>query len=51
MVVMHILRSELLFGDGLPLGIIVSPWSFTSLRYISPKSSGLLALESGKNDG
>ncbi|KAH6662432.1 hypothetical protein F5X68DRAFT_178265 [Plectosphaerella plurivora] len=33
MVVMHCLRHELIFGDGLPLGFIVSPWSFSSVSY------------------
>ncbi|KAF4948405.1 hypothetical protein FSARC_13756, partial [Fusarium sarcochroum] len=32
-VIFHVLRSEIVFGDGLPLGLVVSGWSFTSLSY------------------
>lgn len=31
-VVMHVVRSELIHGDGLPLGFIMSGWSFATLR-------------------
>ncbi|KAH7129165.1 hypothetical protein EDB81DRAFT_764314 [Dactylonectria macrodidyma] len=31
-VIFHAAKAELVFGDGLPLGLIVSRWSFTQLR-------------------
>ncbi|KAI5457074.1 hypothetical protein BGZ63DRAFT_417405 [Mariannaea sp. PMI_226] len=32
-VIFHVLRAELMFGDGVPLGLVVSGWSFTQLSY------------------
>ncbi|KAH7250825.1 hypothetical protein B0J15DRAFT_561386 [Fusarium solani] len=32
-VILHFLRSQLVFGDGLPLGLLVSGFSFTSASY------------------
>lgn len=32
-IIFHFIRSELLFGNGLPLGLVTSGWSFSQLRY------------------
>ncbi|KAH6892453.1 hypothetical protein B0T10DRAFT_605187 [Thelonectria olida] len=32
-VIFHVLRAELMFGQGLPLGLVVSGWSFTQISY------------------
>ncbi|KAF4422944.1 hypothetical protein CFRS1_v001076 [Colletotrichum fructicola] len=32
-IIFHVLREELIFGDGLPLGLVVSGWQFTQLSY------------------
>lgn len=31
-VIFHVLRSELVFGDGMPLGLLVSGFSFSQVR-------------------
>ncbi|KAH7011116.1 hypothetical protein EDB80DRAFT_762470 [Ilyonectria destructans] len=33
-VIFHILRSELVFGEGVPLGLLVSGWNFSQLQYL-----------------
>jgi hypothetical protein len=35
-IIFHAVRSELMFGDGIPLGIAVSSWTFAQVRYIFP---------------
>lgn len=33
-VIFHTLRTELIFGDGVPLGLLASGWSFAQARYL-----------------
>lgn len=33
-IIFHVLLKELTMGDGLPLGLLVSGWSFASIRYV-----------------
>jgi hypothetical protein len=32
-IIFHYIRYELLFGEGLPLGLLTSGWSFSQVRY------------------
>ncbi|RSL54946.1 hypothetical protein CEP53_007258 [Fusarium sp. AF-6] len=32
-VIFHILRSELVFGEGIPLGLLTSGWNFSQIQY------------------
>lgn len=45
MVVFHVLRNELVFGSGLPLGLVGAGFSFTSLRYSHDHNNMILAAD------
>jgi hypothetical protein len=32
-IIFHAVRSELVFGDGLPVGLVVSGWTFSQIRW------------------
>ncbi|RSL74071.1 hypothetical protein CEP51_011664 [Fusarium floridanum] len=42
-VIFHIIRSELVFGEGIPLGLLTSGWNFSQIQYFwSPEFLGCL---------
>jgi hypothetical protein len=38
-IIFHFIRHELIFGDGLPLGLTVSGWTFSQVRWVGRSSS------------
>ncbi|KAF5008354.1 hypothetical protein FDECE_5397 [Fusarium decemcellulare] len=45
-IIFHILRSELVFGEGIPLGLLASGWNFAQIQYFwSPEFLGCLLLD------
>lgn len=43
-IIFHAIRSELMFGDGIPLGIAVSGWTFAQVRYAMPSCEHVLTV-------